>query len=311
MNVAGEGSEQVLTFRTNVGNVVEAGLKNPLRFIDEPETGGLKPYLLVRGRLEVLVSRLVMYESVEYREHIEIDGNEMFSVRSKGEVYPHDALGQAGTVERVMVHSRTAHYSTQNFRQHAAQKRLNDAVADYGNYVLNPDMLEMFVHDWLRNDAVLITIIDHDDASTVILTKRAKRLKNPSGQIGFPGEYIDPTDVSSEAAALHETVEEIGLPLGYVDGIGRLFDYVTGSGYRIAPGLSVVRHGFQLIFNEGEVADALEVQLDFLVDPANHDHAKRTWKDQERFFYSMPYEERYIWGFTAGVIRAFYERLYT
>lgn len=88
MNVVGEGAEQVLTFRTNVGDVVEAGPEHPLRFVDEDETGGLKPYLLVRGRLEALVARPVMYELVEHGERIEIDGKAMFAVRSKGQVYP-------------------------------------------------------------------------------------------------------------------------------------------------------------------------------------------------------------------------------
>src|SRR6266576_656413 len=47
----GRAENQTITFRTNVGDVVEAGPDHPLRFVDEPETGGLKPYVLVRGRL--------------------------------------------------------------------------------------------------------------------------------------------------------------------------------------------------------------------------------------------------------------------
>ncbi|MEO5325714.1 DUF1285 domain-containing protein [Mesorhizobium sp. CC13] len=88
MNVTGEGAGQVLTFRTNVGDVVEAGPGHPLRFVDEPETGGLKPYLLVRGRLEALVARPVMYEMAGIGERIDIGGEAMFAVRSKGEIYP-------------------------------------------------------------------------------------------------------------------------------------------------------------------------------------------------------------------------------
>ncbi len=88
MNASGEGSERVLTFRTNVGDVVEAGPDHALRFVDENETGGLKPYLHVRGRLEALVSRPVMYELVEIAETIDIDGEPMFAVRSKGEIFP-------------------------------------------------------------------------------------------------------------------------------------------------------------------------------------------------------------------------------
>ncbi|MER9314898.1 DUF1285 domain-containing protein [Mesorhizobium sp. M0659] len=88
MDVSGAGAEQTITFRTNVGDVVEAGPGHPLRFVDENETGGLKPYVLVRGRLEALVARPVMYELVEHGEEIDIGGKTMFAVRSKGEIYP-------------------------------------------------------------------------------------------------------------------------------------------------------------------------------------------------------------------------------
>lgn len=88
VNASGEGDAQVLTFRTNVGDVVEAGPENPLRFVDEEDTDGLKPYLLVRGRLEALVARPVMYELAELGEEIDIDGVAMFAVRSKGAVFP-------------------------------------------------------------------------------------------------------------------------------------------------------------------------------------------------------------------------------
>jgi hypothetical protein len=88
MNATGNGDRQVITFRTNVGDVVEAGPEHPLRFVDEDETGGLKPYVLVRGRLEALVARPVMYELIEHGEEIDIDGTPTFAVRSKGEVYP-------------------------------------------------------------------------------------------------------------------------------------------------------------------------------------------------------------------------------
>jgi hypothetical protein len=88
VNVSGSGDEQVITFRTNVGDVVEVGPKNPLRFADEDETGGLKPYVLVRGRLEALVARSVMYDLVSHGEEIAMDGKLMFAVRSNGVTYP-------------------------------------------------------------------------------------------------------------------------------------------------------------------------------------------------------------------------------
>ena len=88
VNAAGRGADQVLTFRTNVGDVVEVGPEHPLRFVISGENNELKPYLLVRGRLEALVSRAVMYELVALGETIEVDGVEMFAVRSGGMVFP-------------------------------------------------------------------------------------------------------------------------------------------------------------------------------------------------------------------------------
>ncbi|MEZ5813098.1 MAG: DUF1285 domain-containing protein [Rhizobiaceae bacterium] len=88
LDVSGAGDARVMTFRTNVGDVVEAGPDHPLRFEDEDETGGLKPYLLVRGRLEALVARAVMYELAEHGEEIEVGGTTMFAVRSNGMVFP-------------------------------------------------------------------------------------------------------------------------------------------------------------------------------------------------------------------------------
>jgi hypothetical protein len=88
MVVTGAGGDQKLTFRTNVGDVADAGPDHELRFVIEGENQQLKPYLHVRGRLEALVSRPVMYDLVEHGEEAEIDGRMMFCVRSAGILFP-------------------------------------------------------------------------------------------------------------------------------------------------------------------------------------------------------------------------------
>ncbi|MCJ8519378.1 hypothetical protein ABID21_002405 [Pseudorhizobium tarimense] len=88
MNVSGQNGQKVLTFRTNVGDVIEAGPDHPLRFEMAGGHSELKPYLLVRGRLEALVSRAVMYDLVALGETVSIDGEEMFAVRSGDEIFP-------------------------------------------------------------------------------------------------------------------------------------------------------------------------------------------------------------------------------
>ncbi len=163
----------------------------------------------------------------------------------------------------------------------------------------------------LRDAAVLIPVVDHGRDATVLLTKRAEKLRNHSGQVAFPGGTIDPTDPSPEAAALRETFEEIGLGQDRVEIIGRMPDYVSGSGYRIAPVLGIVRPDFSLTLNSEEVDAAFEVPLRFLMDPANHGRDSRMWNDLEWVFYEMPYDGQRIWGVTAGIIRTLYERLYT
>jgi hypothetical protein len=87
-------------------------------------------------------------------------------------------------------------------------------------------------------------------------------------------------------------------------------DYVSGSGYRIAPVLGIVRPGFSLHLNPDEVDTAFEVPLSFLMDPANHRRDSRIWNDLEWFFYEMPYGGQRVWGVTAGILRTLYERLY-
>lgn len=100
MHVENPGPDQVLTFRTNVGDVVAAGPDHPLRFETEEGSDGLKPYLHVRGRLEALVSRAVMYDLVARGETVSVDGREVFAVRSGGAVFtvmPADELERAAS----------------------------------------------------------------------------------------------------------------------------------------------------------------------------------------------------------------------
>ncbi|MBX4894289.1 DUF1285 domain-containing protein [Rhizobium bangladeshense] len=88
MSVTVRKGRPVLTFRTNVGDVVEAGGEHRLRFATAGDNAELKPYLHVRGRLEALVSRAVMYELVALGEILDVEGQAMFAIRSGGEVFP-------------------------------------------------------------------------------------------------------------------------------------------------------------------------------------------------------------------------------
>jgi 8-oxo-dGTP pyrophosphatase MutT (NUDIX family) len=202
-------------------------------------------------------------------------------------------------------------FSIEDFRRRVAAQPAAHAGDDFGDHRFNPGHPRMRQAKALRDAAVLIPVVDHGYDATVLLTKRAEKMRSHSGQVAFPGGTIDATDPSPEAAALRETFEEIGLDKDYVEIIGRIPDYVSGSGYRIAPVLGIVQPGFSLTLNPDEVEAAFEVPLRFLMDPANHARDSRMWNDLEWFFYEMPYGGQRIWGVTAGIIRILYERLYT
>jgi 8-oxo-dGTP pyrophosphatase MutT (NUDIX family) len=170
-------------------------------------------------------------------------------------------------------------------------------------------MLEIIAREQpIRPAAVLIPVVEHAQP-TVLLTQRAAHLNDHAGQIAFPGGKIDATDASPLDAALREAEEEIGLARRFIDPIGYLDLYGTGFGFRILPTVARIKPGFELRINKSEVDDAFEVPLAFLMDPENHQVHSKEFRGMQRSYYAMPFEERYIWGATAGILRVLYERI--
>ncbi len=180
-----------------------------------------------------------------------------------------------------------------------------------GDHDLNPDLAGYPAPPGgARPASVLIGIVDRKPAATVILTRRADHLSSHAGQIAFPGGRVEQTDGSFIGAALREAHEEIGLASDLVEPIGFLDSYQTRTGYRIAPLVSIIQPDFTLRADEREVADIFEVPLGFLMTASNYQRHCRQWEGRERYFYAIPYGEKYIWGATAGILRIMYERLY-
>jgi 8-oxo-dGTP pyrophosphatase MutT (NUDIX family) len=158
--------------------------------------------------------------------------------------------------------------------------------------------------------AVLVALVERDHGLSVILTRRADALRKHSGQVAFPGGRADPGE-TPPVTALREAHEEIGLHPHLVSLAGLSTPYRTGTGYLVTPVVGFVEPGFTLTPNPQEVADIFETPFGFLMNPANHEERFYDLPDGgRRRFYAMSYEDRLIWGATAGMLRALYDRLY-
>jgi 8-oxo-dGTP pyrophosphatase MutT (NUDIX family) len=161
----------------------------------------------------------------------------------------------------------------------------------------------------LTSASVLVAIVNRPSGLTLLLTQRTAHLNDHAGQISFPGGRSEPEDASAEATALRETEEEIGLGRDWVDVLGVLPDYITGTGFRVTPVVGWIEPGFSLSADPFEVAEVFEVPLDFLLDPKNHQLKNAVREGRQRHYYAMPYADRYIWGATAGMLRSLYHAL--
>ena len=198
------------------------------------------------------------------------------------------------------------------FRSLAA-RRLHAApppVHSFSDDDLNPGARMIPLHEEPKPAAVLVPLVPRHDGLHLLLTERQPHLRSHAGQIAFPGGRIDATDSDAVAAALRETEEETGIAPAFVEPIGFLDTYLTSTNYRVVPVVGVLRPGFTAVPQEAEVKDVFEVPLAFLMDPAHHERHSRDWQGQTRYYYAMPWQGRYIWGATAGMIRNLYRLMY-
>lgn len=154
--------------------------------------------------------------------------------------------------------------------------------------------------------SVLVPLVDRPEGVTVLLTQRTADMPSHAGQVAFPGGRREASDADAIATALRETWEEVGIAADFIEVVGAIDLYRTGTGFEITPVVGIVRPGFTIRASTREVADVFEVPLEHFLDEVNHKIASRQWQGRERRYYAMPYGDRYIWGATAGMLKNLY-----
>lgn len=182
-------------------------------------------------------------------------------------------------------------------------------VTRFSDDDLNPAARMIAPGEAPRPAAVLVPLVVRQPELTVLLTRRTAHMAKHAGQVAFPGGRLDAGE-TAVAAALREAEEETGLERSFVEPLGYLDAYHTVTNYFVTPVVALVREGFALSPHAGEVDEVFEVPLRFLMTPANHEQHSRDWNGKTRYYYAMPYDRHYIWGATAGMLRALYLRLY-
>jgi 8-oxo-dGTP pyrophosphatase MutT (NUDIX family) len=157
--------------------------------------------------------------------------------------------------------------------------------------------------------AVLVPLIHRGNDINVLLTQRTAHLYDHPSQISFPGGRVETSDRDRVETALREAEEEIGLARERIEVVGSLPDYEIPSGFRISPVVGWIEPPFELRLDPFEVVAAFEVPLSFVLDPANHQRRSYHFNGRHRDYLAMPYQGRYIWGATAGMLYAFFLQL--
>lgn len=165
----------------------------------------------------------------------------------------------------------------------------------------------------LTPSAVLLPLVQRDTLQ-VLLTQRAASLSSHSGQIAFAGGRMDASDTDAVACALREAREEIGLDAAHIEVLGTLAPYTTGTAFEITPVVALVRPGFALDLNPGEVDSAFEITLAHLMNPQAHFQQQAQAGGRLRHWWAMPSTDengqaRFVWGASAGILRSLYQFL--
>ena len=156
-----------------------------------------------------------------------------------------------------------------------------------------------------RRAAVALTLLsDEQGRACFVLTRRARGLREHSGQWAIPGGRLD-TGESPADTALRELREEVGLRLGAGAVLGELDDYPTRSGYVITPVVLWSEWSGELEPNPREVESAYQVPVAELDHPDVPVLTKIP--ESDRPVLSIPFRGDFLHAPTAALLYQFLE----
>ncbi len=200
-------------------------------------------------------------------------------------------------------------------KDHVHIQRLRRAVRSLGDPPQPPgwnatEFPELWSEDTLlRPAAVLLPVVCRADSLSMLFTRRNEAMRHHAGQISFPGGAVEAGDSDAIAAALRETHEETGIRAEFIDAFGFLDCLDTVSGFSVTPVVAIVRDGFDLAPDPGEVAEVFEVPLDYILAPGRMQRSEILWHGRGREIFEFDFAGKRIWGATAAILQNLLRRL--
>lgn len=158
----------------------------------------------------------------------------------------------------------------------------------------------------IRQAAVLVPLIHSPRSTTfnVLLTLRTKHLRSHAGQVSLPGGSVDADDKNAIATALRETEEEVAIHADQVRILGTMPSIILPSAYQVTPVVGVIdsRVAARAHPNPDEVAEIFEAPASLLFNPASYQLQRMQFRDQQRQFWELHFQQFRIWGATAAIL---------
>jgi len=156
--------------------------------------------------------------------------------------------------------------------------------------------------------AVLVLLYKKTNELYLLFTRRTNKVASHKGEISFPGGVREHNKEPSEATALREAAEEVGIVPGQVEILGLLDDCVTVStNYVITPVVGFSPYPLQFQINPEEVEEIIEIPFAFFQSVFRQRRAVLSGSSSEPF--TFQYKNHHIWGATARIIAQFLELL--